>query len=100
MPTASGESIHAAEAVGRTLEPSANVLSRTLTKLEQKISIHPAMKKSFEALYAYCSDEGGIRHAILEGQAKVDETDALFLLGSHEWSYLDLSRHNLLQKNE
>jgi hypothetical protein len=76
------ESIHAVEAVGRTLEPSANILSKTLAKLEQKILIHPAMKKGFESLYAYTSDEGGIRHALLENAAKVDEADALFMLGS------------------
>jgi AbiJ N-terminal domain 4 len=76
------ESIHAVEAVGRTLEPSANVLSKALQKLEQKISIHPAMKKGFESLYAYTSDEGGIRHALLEDKAKVDEADALFMLSS------------------
>jgi hypothetical protein len=34
------ESIHAVEAVGRTLEPSANILSKALAKLEQKISGH------------------------------------------------------------
>jgi hypothetical protein len=76
------ESIHAVEAVGRTLDPTADVLSKALAKLEQKISIHPAMKKGFTSLYAYTSDEGGIRHALLEDAAKVDETDALFMLGA------------------
>ncbi|QIG91834.2 AbiJ-NTD4 domain-containing protein [Bradyrhizobium sp. 6(2017)] len=76
------ESIHAVEAVARTLEPSANVLSKALARLEQKISIHPAMKKGFESLYAYTSDEGGIRHALLDDAANVDETDALFMFGS------------------
>jgi hypothetical protein len=54
------ESIHAVEAVGRTLDPTADVLSKALAKLEQKISIHPAMKSGFTKLYAYTSDEGGI----------------------------------------
>jgi hypothetical protein len=76
------ESIHAVEAVGRTLDPSADVLSKALAKLEQKISIHPAMKSGFTKLYAYTSDEGGIRHALLEDAAKVDEADALFMLGA------------------
>jgi hypothetical protein len=53
------ENIHAVEAVGRTLEPSANVLSKALVRLEQTLSIHPAMKRGFESLYAYTSDEGG-----------------------------------------
>jgi hypothetical protein len=76
------ESIHAVEAVCRTLDPTADVLSKALAKLEQKISIHPAMKKGFTSLYAYTSDEGGIRHALLEDAAKVDEADALFILGA------------------
>jgi AbiJ N-terminal domain 4 len=58
------ESIHAVEAVGRTLDPSADVLSKALKKLELKISIHPAMKNGFTSLYAYTSDEKGIRHAL------------------------------------
>jgi hypothetical protein len=77
------ESIHAVEAVGRTLDSTADVLSKALAKLKQKISIHPAMKKGFTSLYAYTSDEKGIRHALLDdGAAKVDETDALFMLGA------------------
>lgn len=76
------ESIHAVEAICVTLDPTADVLSKALAKLEPKISIHPAMKKGFVALYAYTSDEGGIRHALLEDAAKVDEADALFMLGA------------------
>jgi hypothetical protein len=77
------ESIHAVEAVGKTLDPSADVLSKALKKLEQKISIHPAMKNGFTSLYAYTSDEKGIRHALLDDStAKVDETDALFMFGA------------------
>ena len=51
------ESIHAVEAIGRTLDSSADVLSKALKKLEQKISIHPAMRNAFTSLYAYTSDE-------------------------------------------
>lgn len=76
------DSIHAVEAVATAIEPSANVLSKALQKLEQKTLIHPAMRKGFDALYAYTSDEGGIRHALLEPSANVDETDAVFMLGS------------------
>jgi hypothetical protein len=77
------ESIHAVEAVGRTLDPTADILSKALKKLEQKISIHPAMKNGFTSLYAYTSDEKGIRHALLDDStAKVDETDAMFMFGA------------------
>jgi hypothetical protein len=76
------DSIHAVEAVCRTLDPSAD-LSKALARLEQKISIHPAMRQGFKSLYAYTSDQGGIRHALLEGgEAKVDEADALFMIGA------------------
>ena len=77
------ESIHAVEAVGRTLDPNANTLGTALERLEQKIAIHPAMKKGFSSLYGYTNDEKGIRHALLDDStAKVDETDALFMLGA------------------
>src|SRR4051812_47277405 len=65
------ESIHAVESVCLTLDPSAE-LSKALARLEQKISIHKAMRAGFASLYGYTSDEGGIRHALLEaGNAKV-----------------------------
>lgn len=77
------ESIHSVEAVGRALDPSADVLSKALKKLEQKISIHTAMKNGFTSLYAYTSDEKGIRHALIDDSAaRVDEADALFMLGA------------------
>ncbi|MDT4737073.1 hypothetical protein [Bradyrhizobium sp. WYCCWR 12699] len=65
-----------------TLDPSADILSKALKKLEHKISIHTAMKSGFSSLYGYTNDEGGIRHALLEDAAKVDEADALFMLGA------------------
>jgi hypothetical protein len=76
------ESIHAVESVCQTLDPSAD-LSKALARLEQKISIHGGMRKGFTSLYGYTSDEDGIRHALLEGgQARVDEADALFMIGA------------------
>ncbi len=54
------ESIHAVEAVGRSLDPTADILPKALAKLEQKISIHPAMKKGFTSLYAYGSRITGL----------------------------------------
>jgi hypothetical protein len=76
------ESIHAVESACRTLDPSAD-LSKALAKLQQRISIHKAMRTGFASLYGYTSDEDGIRHALLEaGDAKVDEADALFMIGA------------------
>jgi hypothetical protein len=91
------ESISAVESVARVLEPSGE-FSKALAKLETRISIHPALKRGFTALYGYTSDEGGIRHALLDaGEAAVDEVDAIFFLGacSSFVSYLIGKSHNV-----
>lgn len=76
------ESISAVESVARVLENSGD-LAKALSILEQKTSLHPALKKAFLALYGYTSDEKGIRHALLsEEEAEVDETDAIFFIGA------------------
>ena len=77
------ESIHAVEAVARALEPGSQTLGPALSKLEKSVRIHPALGKGFGNLYGFTSDEKGIRHALLdEPVAQVDETDALYMLGS------------------
>jgi hypothetical protein len=77
------ESIHAVEAVARVLEPGTQTLGPALSKLEKSVRIHPALAKGFSSLYGFTSDEKGIRHALLdEPVAQVDETDALYMLGS------------------
>ena len=76
------DSIHAVESVARVLAPSAK-LSEALSELETRAGIHKAMKAGFNSLYGFTSDEKGIRHPLLnEGDAKVDEADALFMLGA------------------
>ena len=41
------------------------------------------MKRGFSALYGYTNDERGIRHALLDQDAaRVDEAEALFILGA------------------
>ena len=45
--------------------------------------MHGALKKGFLSIYGYTSDEQGIRHPLLDTQAaKVDEADALFMIGA------------------
>jgi hypothetical protein len=69
--------------MARTLEPSVSTLGPALDALEKRGHLHGALKRAFSALYGYTSDEKGIRHAlVLEDKAQVDETDALFMLGS------------------
>jgi hypothetical protein len=77
------ESIHAVESVARVLDPGSNTLSPALAGLEQSIRLHGALKTGFGNLYGYTSDGKGVRHALLaEGAPQVDETDALYMLGS------------------
>ena len=76
------ESVHAVEAIARVLEPSA-ALSSALGRLEKSAKVHPALKSGFNNIYGYTSDEKGIRHPLLDdGTAKVDQTDALFMIGA------------------
>lgn len=76
------ESIHAVESVVKVLEADGD-FSRALAKLESKAAIHGAMKAGFKNLYGFTSDESGIRHPLLEkGTARVDEIDALFMIGA------------------
>jgi hypothetical protein len=76
------ESIHAVESIARTIT-GADSLAGALQKLENRASVHPALKRGFQALYGYTSDEDGIRHALLEkAAAQVDQADALFMLGA------------------
>jgi len=82
-PASIRESIHAVESVARVLEPSANALGPALGKLEKSARIHPALRNGFSNLYGFTSDEKGIRHPLLaEPVSQVDETDALYMLGS------------------
>lgn len=76
------ESISAVESIARVLEPTAD-LSKALGRLEKSGHLHKAMKHGFGSLYGWTSDESGIRHALLEdGDAKVDEADAIFMIGA------------------
>ncbi len=76
------ESISAVESVARKLATSSS-LSESLVILENKFEIHNALKRGFNAIYGYTSDEKGIRHPLIdEPNAKVDEADALFMIGA------------------
>jgi len=54
-------------------------LHGALEAVSAKIEMHSALKSGLEKLYAYTSDEDGVRHAILE-EANVDEADARFMI--------------------
>jgi len=79
------ESIHAVESVARQVAPGEEKkLGLALQNLEDKgVLQHRALRKGFEALYGYTSDEQGIRHALLEqGAPNVGLDEAVFMLGA------------------
>jgi hypothetical protein len=74
------ESISAVESMAQVVTgaPKAT-LGDALTALEAKSKLHPALKKGFSNLYGYTSDEGGIRHAMLQ-EPSLEAADAKFFL--------------------
>jgi hypothetical protein len=56
-------------------------LGKALRVIEEKVSIHPALKSAFSKLYGYTSDESGIRHAMLDATSP-DSEDAIYMLVS------------------
>jgi hypothetical protein len=74
------EAISAVEAVARTItsNPKAT-LGDALKHMNDKMSLHPAMRDAMNKLYGYTSDEGGIRHAMLE-ESKIDDAEAKFMI--------------------
>ena len=79
------ESIHAVESVARQLDPkSSNTLPDALKSLQRSSGqLHPALKDGFEKLYAYTSDEEGIRHSLMDNaESSVGRDEAVFMLGA------------------
>lgn len=73
------ESISAVEAMagevaGKPLLPEA------LKVLEKQRDLHPALRLAFDKLYGYSSDEGGVRHALTEEEARVGFEEGKFML--------------------
>lgn len=74
------ESISAVEAMAQKLTGDTKAtLGAALKVLEQKSSIHPALKSSLSSLYGYTSDAQGIRHAMLD-EPNLSFNDAKFML--------------------
>lgn len=76
------ETISSVEAICNliTKEKKAS-LGQTLKKIENKVSLHPALKNAFSSLYGYTSDAEGIRHALLD-EPNLSFEDAKFMLVS------------------
>ncbi len=75
------ESISAVEGqVKITLETDKGTLGDLLKHLDQKAPLHPALRDAFSRLYGYTSDEGGIRHALMDDSRTVTFEEAKFML--------------------
>jgi hypothetical protein len=55
-------------------------LGQLLKRVEEKFGLHPALKTAFSNLYGYTSDEGGIRHALMEADTIRFEEAKFFLV--------------------
>lgn len=76
------ESISAVESL--CIEITGNekaTLGDTLKKMNANGELHPALQKSFSALYGYTSDSNGIRHALLQ-ESNLASDDAKYMLVS------------------
>jgi hypothetical protein len=74
------ESISAVEAVCRLIANSqSDTLGAALKKISVKAPIHPAFEQALLKLYGFTSDEGGIRHALME-ETSLGYADAKFML--------------------
>jgi hypothetical protein len=76
------ESISAVEAVSKLIakNPKAT-LGQALKEIENKVSLHTALKSAFSSLYGYTSSADGIRHALLN-EPNLTFDDAKFMLVS------------------
>jgi len=75
------EAICAVEALCKLIVGEDKVtLGKALKWIEGKgVKLHPAFKTALDKLYGYASDEGGIRHSLME-ESKIYFEDAKFLL--------------------
>jgi len=75
------ESISSVESLARIIIANDNAtLGQALKEIEKKHQIPAALKAAFSSLYGYTSEEGGIRHSLLENGVTVDIEEARFML--------------------
>ncbi|WP_366183849.1 AbiJ-NTD4 domain-containing protein [Flavobacterium ovatum] len=75
------ESISAVESLAKIIiKDDKTTLGQALKEIEKKHQIPNSLKSAFSALYGYTSDEGGIRHSLLENNVNVGMEEARFML--------------------
>ncbi|MCK7559076.1 hypothetical protein MKQ70_30505 [Chitinophaga sedimenti] len=76
------ESISAVESIAKKISGrDKDTLAASLNRIKGEIKLHPSLEKAFKELYGYTSDEGGIRHALMESP-NCDFEDAKYMLVS------------------
>ena len=73
------ESISAIESICRLIGENSSGLESAIRALDRKTPIHGALRVGFEKMYAYTSDEDGIRHAILD-ESVIELADAKYMI--------------------
>lgn len=73
------ESISAVESICNIISGSDASLGKTLKDIDNVLAIHPALQNAFDKMYGYTSNEGGIRHAMLD-ETEIDYEDAKYML--------------------
>lgn len=74
------ESISAVESACCIITGKSNAtLGSAIKEIEKRYAMHPALKKAFEALYGYTSDESGVRHGSID-IADIDFAMAKYML--------------------
>lgn len=76
------ESISAVESICKKISGKSNAtLGDALKVIENKIGLHPALKKGYSAIYGYASSADGVRHGSID-ESKLDYDDAKYMLVS------------------
>ena len=75
------ESISAVESLSKIIvQDNKTTLGQALKIIEKKHNVPKSLKSAFSSLYGYTSDEGGIRHSLLEKNVEIDMEEARFML--------------------
>lgn len=74
------ESISAVESLAKLISGKPkDTLGASLDRIKGTIKLHEALERGFKQLYGYTSDEGGIRHALMDSP-NCDFDDAKYML--------------------
>lgn len=75
------ESISAVESLCKIIiNDESATLGAALTAIERKHNLPKSLKSGFSSIYGYTSDNGGIRHGLLNGDVEITFDEARFML--------------------